>query len=294
MELAFSTNAFTRGSLDAALDAISAAGYSGVEILADRPHMYPPDFRDDQAEALGRRLRELGLSVSNVNANCTSGYFSDAPPEPFFEPSLISPDEGFRRDRLAMIERTLELARRIGAASVSITSGKLLPTVPPDRAAALLRENLARVLDAAERWGIRVGIECEPGLYVEWAEELRGLIDEMGSPLLGANLDVGHSLVAGEDIPAVIELLAGRIWNVHIEDIARCGSRRRPKHYHLVPGEGAMDFVAIRDALQRAAYVGFVTVELYTCPDQPAEAARRAMAHLREVFGAPGREGAAR
>ena len=285
MKLAFSTNAFTRFGLRQALDDIAQCGYAGVEVLADAPHVYPPSFTDAQADELAGWLRELRLAVSNVNANCTGGYFSDAPPEPFFEPSLISPNERYRQDRLTMIHRTLHIARRIGAANVSITSGKLLPTVPPDRGQRLLRENLATVLGWAEELGVRVSIECEPGLFVERAEELRQLIDDLRSPVLGANLDVGHSFVAGEDIPAVIDLLAGRIWNVHVEDIRRYGPAHAPKHYHLIPGQGDMDFPAVFAALGRSGYEGFLTVELYTYPDSPRLAAMRSMDHLRPLVG---------
>jgi len=285
MKLAFSTNAFTRHTLDDAVRTIAECGYAGAEILADAPHADPAAFTDDQADALAAQLQQLNLAVSNVNANCSFGYFSDAPGEPFFEPSLISPDAQLRQDRLQRIQWTLGLARRIGAANISITTGRLLPTVPPARGADLLRKNLARVLEIAELTGVRVGIECEPGLFIEWAVELRALIDEMGSPLLGANLDVGHSFVLGEDIPEAVDRLAGRIWNIHVEDIARFGPAGVPKHYHLLPGTGDMDFPQLRRALEAAGYDGFLTVELYTYPDAPRQAAEASIAHLRAIFG---------
>ena len=44
MKLAFSTNAYTRFPLLDALRGIKAAGFTGVEILADMPHAYPPEI----------------------------------------------------------------------------------------------------------------------------------------------------------------------------------------------------------------------------------------------------------
>jgi protein FrlC len=279
MKLAFSTNAFTRHSLSFALEQISAAGYDGVEILADKPHWYPDTLDSGAAEVLRREIRDLKLAVSNVNANCTFGYFSDAPPEPFFEPSLISPNEKYRADRIRMIQTTLQFAKAIGADNISITSGKALPTMPPAAAMKQLRESLAPVLETAEKLKIRVGFECEPGLFIEWATELRELIDRLGSKMLGANLDIGHSVVLGEDIPATLKLLKGRIWNCHIEDIPG------RKHYHLIPGQGTMDWVALKQALQAIKYDRFLTVELYSHPDRPVEAARESIAYLRTIFG---------
>ena len=41
MKLAFSTNAFVRYPVTEAVERIAAAGYEGVELLADVPHLYP-------------------------------------------------------------------------------------------------------------------------------------------------------------------------------------------------------------------------------------------------------------
>ena len=279
MKLAFSTNAFVRTSLSAALQAIADAGYEGVEILADKPHWYPGAFDAGEAESIRQELERHRLAASNVNANGTCGYFKDGPPEPFFEPSLISPNAAYRADRVRMIHNTLQFAKAVGADCVSITSGRLLPTVPPETAAKLLREGLVQVLEQAEKLKVRVGIECAPGLFVEYASELREQIDRLGSKLLGANLDLGHAVILGENVTAAVKLLEGRIWNCHVEDLPG------RKHYHLVPGTGTMDWQQLRAALLAVAYDRFLTVELYTYPDRPAEAARESMNYLRPLFG---------
>src|SRR3954465_8593371 len=124
MNLAFSTNAFTRFSLLEALRAIKGAGYAGVEILADVPHAWPPTLDERQVAEIRRELEKLNLAVSNVNANCSFGYWKDAPPEAYFEPSLISPNAKHRADRLQLILKTLGFAKAVGAENISITSGK--------------------------------------------------------------------------------------------------------------------------------------------------------------------------
>ena len=278
MKLAFSTNAFTRMSLTRAIHEIAAAGYSGVEILADKPHWYPDTFVAAEALVIRRRLEKHGIRVSNINANCTFGFWKHAPPEPFFEPSLISPLPALRVARKKMILNTLKFADAVGAENISITSGKALPTMPPKKAMAQLIEGLKPILEVAEKLNIRVGMECEPMLFIEWATELRQLIDQVQSPMLGANLDIGHSVVLGENIPAILKLLRGRIWNCHVEDIPG------RKHYHLIPGEGSMNWRPLKKALTAIDYDRFLTVELYTYPDQPVQAAQKSIAFLREIF----------
>jgi sugar phosphate isomerase/epimerase len=275
MKLAFSTNAYTRMPLTDALRGIKQAGFAGVEILADVPYAYPgtvaaPDVR--------RELDKLGLAVSNVNANCTFGYWKDAPPEAYFEPSLISPNPKHRKDRTDLIFKTLEFARDIGASNISITSGRMLGGMPPVAAARQFAESIRPILDQADRCKVNVGIECEPGLFLEYVAELREWIDTLNHPRFGANLDIGHSQVIGESIPEVIKMLRGRIWNLHVEDIPG------RKHYHMIPGEGTLDWVGLRDALRGIAYDRFMTVELYTHTADPQLAAEKSFAFLTKLI----------
>jgi sugar phosphate isomerase/epimerase len=279
MKLAFSTNAYTRHSLTDALKGIKAAGFQGVEILADVPHAYPTWLDGPFTAGVRRTLEQTGLAVSNVNVNCTFGYWRDAPPEPYFEPSLISPNPQYRRDRAELILKTLQFAKDVRARNVSITSGRCLGGMPPEKAAAQFAESIKPILERADALGVDVGIECEPGLYLEYAHELREWIDRLKHPRFGANLDIGHSVVMGESIPDAVETLRGRIWNLHVEDLPG------RKHYHMIPGEGTgVDWAALRDSLRRVGYDRFLTVELYTHTEKPQEAADKSYQFLSKFF----------
>ena len=280
MDLAFSTNAFTRFPLLDSLRAIKSIGYRGVEILADVPHAYPDSLDASAISAIAREIEKLDLVVSNINSNTAFGYWRHAPPEAYFEPSLISPLAEHREDRTRLILKSLELAKAVGAGNIAITSGRMLGGMPPDKAASQFAESLRPILDRAEQLAINVGIECEPGLFVEYAVELREWIDRLDCPRLGSNLDVGHSQVLGESIPQTIRLLNDRIWNLHIEDIPG------RKHYHLIPGQGSLDWSALKTALVSIDYRRFLTVELYTYPHDPHNAAEQSLRFLRKYFPA--------
>jgi sugar phosphate isomerase/epimerase len=134
------------------------------------------------------------------------------------------------------------------------------------------------ILDRAEQLDVNVGIECEPGLYLEYVAELRDWADRLRSPRFGANLDVGHSVVMGENVPEVVAMMKDRIWNLHIEDLPG------RKHYHTIPGEGTFDWSSLKDALKKIMYGRFATVELYTETEKPQEAAEKSYAFLSRVF----------
>ena len=216
--------------------------------------------------------------MSNVNVNCSFGYWKDAPPEPYFEPSLISPNRRHREDRIELIGKSIRIAKILGARNISITSGRMLGSMSPTRAAGEFERSIGRVLEMADEEGIDVGIECEPGLFVEYVAELREWIDRLGHRRLGANLDIGHCQVMGESIPAAIELLGDRIWNLHVEDIPG------RKHYHLIPGEGTVDWKGMAAVLLAIGYERYVTVELYTHTDDPQSAAEKSFGFLKELL----------
>ncbi|SDJ67523.1 Sugar phosphate isomerase/epimerase [Halovenus aranensis] len=280
VELAFSTNAYTEFTLPQAIDRIADIGYDGVEILADEPHAFLPGFGDDDRARLERRLDAAGLDVANVNANTAVGYYDDAPPSAFFEPSLCTAADDDRRWRIEYTKDAIDLAQRVDAPAVSVTSGQPLAGNPPEQAREYLRRSLHEILDYAEPRGIDVGIEFEPELLIECTAEVLDLIDEMGRDGLGVNLDIGHAAVYGEDLAETITQSVDYITGVHLEDIV---GGRRGKHYHRIPGEGDLDFEAIFAALDRAGYDGYATLELYTYPEEPDRAAEESLAYLTNV-----------
>jgi sugar phosphate isomerase/epimerase len=275
--LTFSTNGFTNDSLPEAVRQIAGHGYDGVELLADEPHAYFPTFSESDRADLLSALDETGLAVSNVNANTATGYYDDAPPSPFFEPSIVTDDDERRQWRIDYTKRAVDLAADTGAPAVCVATGRALPGNPPPRAYETLVESLHELLDYAEPRGVDIGIEFEPELLIENTAETLELIDDVGRSSLGVNLDIGHAAVYGEELTETIHQAAGHITGVHVEDIA---GGRRGKHYHLIPGLGDIDFESVFEAFDDVGYDGFVTVELYTYRDQPHVAAEQALEAL--------------
>jgi sugar phosphate isomerase/epimerase len=272
--LAFSSNGFTRHTLLEAIEKLAEIGYEALEILADKPHVFASELMPQDVNTILSALSQYRLKVSNINANCTTGYYTNPPPEPFFEPALSNPDGTLRQWRINYTKKCLDFAREVGAENISITSGRPSPGCPPEEGLKFLRDALLEILDHAHKVGVRVGIEYEPGLLIENADELGTLFQDIDSPYLGANLDIGHATVIGENVPDVIRRLMPRIFNLHVEDI------KKRKHYHLIPGTGDIRFQEIIKTLRECNYTHFLTVELYTYINAPVDAARASYAYL--------------
>lgn len=275
IKLSFSTNAFVRYSVFRAVEKVADIGYEGVELVADVPHLYVHSITDTDIRKLKETVARARIRIANINANTAKGYYGRTFWDPLFEPSIANPDPTVRKWRIDYTKKCIDLAATLGCPNISLTSGRMIPGVELQQSADILRSSLREILDHAAERNIRVGIEPEPGLLVEYSGELESVLDDLGSPLLGVNLDLGHSHVVGEDPEAVVRTFADKIFHIHIEDI------RSRKHYHLIPGTGDMDFESIFGILDKYSYDGFATVELYTYPYQPDEAARKSFSYLK-------------
>jgi sugar phosphate isomerase/epimerase len=199
------------------------------------------------------------------------------------EPTLLSPEPRDRQRRVDFYRYAVDCAAALRSECVSIWSGRW--NEPPNETEALARfsEGIAKVMEHAAGCGVRVGIEPEPGMWIDTLERLARLRPAFDHSLLGLTLDVGHVHCLREgSIPELIRAHTERLIHVHLDD-GRAGV-----HEHLMFGEGEIDFPPLIEALADAGYPGGLYVELSRhSPDAP-EAARRAIEWLRPLLSEAG------
>lgn len=276
MKLAFSTNAYLHFSFAEAVRRLAEIGYRGVEIMADVPHAWPAYLLPEQKQAIREALYRHQLAISNVNAFMMHAV-SD-PRQKYWHPSWIEPDPHYRQIRIDHTKRALTLARELGAPNITTEPGGPLEGRSWNEGLRLFLEALRPVIEHAEREQVLLLIEPEPGLLLETVDQYLEFAAHISSPWVGLNFDIGHAFCVGDDPAAAIRRLGSRIRHVHLEDIA--ASR---VHHHLVPGEGVIDFAAVLQALQEIGYSGWITIELYTCHQNPDAAARLARQRILDI-----------
>jgi sugar phosphate isomerase/epimerase len=271
-QLAFSTNAFKRFTLDDALRSIAKAGYKGAELLCDVPHAYPPLFGNVEIDRVKKLITDLGLKISNLNA-FTLYAIGDV-----YRPSWIEDDEKARNMRLQHTINCIKLAKKIGAANLSTEPGGATSGAGGATPEKLFLKGIREAEKAAQEHGIRILVEPEPGLLIENSTQFLNFIKDVHSDLVGLNFDIGHFYCVKEDPEKLVYRLADHIGHFHLEDIAA-----DRVHSHLLPGRGAIDFRPVFKAIDGIGYSGFVTVELYPYQDDPGSAARDALEYLGNI-----------
>lgn len=143
------------------------------------------------------------------------------------------------------------------------------------------REALHQLLPEAEKRGIRLGCENRQGLEeLPLDADFPELFREFASPFLGYWHDTGHAQIK-ENLgfiqhAAQLASLRDRLLGLHIHDV------QFPAQDHCPPGDGAINFAALKPALRPEHWKVF---EL--SPGLPAEAVQRGVAHLKALWGEP-------
>ncbi|GLQ49025.1 myo-inosose-2 dehydratase [Dyella flava] len=121
------------------------------------------------------------------------------------------------------------------------------------------------------RQGVRLAYHHHMGAYVQAPEDIDRVMASTGDEV-GLLFDSGHAYFGGGDPLAVLKAHIDRVCHVHCKDV-RADMIRHARNRQwsfldavlngvfTVPGDGAIDFAAIVDALRTHAYQGWLVVE---------------------------------
>lgn len=261
---------------------MALAGFQGCSI----GHKYPKDPAELKA-ALDLR----GLRVSEP---WTSTYFTI---------------NGMEQQTVDSFYETLSFIKAAGGTELVVAelggSSHVLPValfanrpVFDDRQWDQLATGLNQLGKIAADSGMRLSYHHHMGTGVMTRAEVDRLMASTDPGLVHLLLDTGHLAFAGDDPIAAAQAYADRIGHVHLKDIRpEVVSRVRNENLSFqqgiedgvftVPGDGALDFVPVLEALGQASYQGWLVVEAEQDPAKanPLEYALKARAYLREVLG---------
>ena len=274
MKFAFSSNAFTNFSLIDAVKKISQVGYSGIEIMCDVPHAYPPNISGEKIVEIQDTLAKNKLEISNFNA-FTLFALGDT-----YHPSWIETSVEKRGARIKHTIDCIDLAHQLGAKNISVEpGGPLLPTenLSTKKALQLFEQGIRKVLPHAEKKQVKILIEPEPGLLLENSKQFLEFMKRFDSNFLRLNFDIGHFYCVNEDPSTLILELRDYVEHFHMADI------KDRVHYHLIPGLGSIDFQAVFKSIKEIGYDGYITVELYPYKKNPLEAAKTSFKYLQSL-----------
>jgi sugar phosphate isomerase/epimerase len=238
-----------------ALEVIQRLGFEGVEVCLETAEMAPDKLTDETIAAVRERIAALGLA-----------------------PHVI----GYHRDYV-YDDREFDLTRRAIVATPAFGAELLLFSGPPKRTADQAEwdrmiARTAELVNLAEKHGVILAQEFEPGFIVGSTAELLRLFEELPSPYLAANADLGHLFLCDPDPIASIHAIGPKIVHGHVENMST------GVHNHELPTEGDMVLGRYFEALHAIGFDGALALDLYRHDYEAV--AREQLAYMRALIAA--------
>ncbi|MEU1480280.1 bifunctional sugar phosphate isomerase/epimerase/4-hydroxyphenylpyruvate dioxygenase family protein [Streptomyces sp. NPDC001668] len=251
------------GTLTEKLTAASRAGFDGVEIFENDllASPLPP-------EEIAARTADLGLRIDLY--------------QPMRDIEAV-PEETFARN-LRRARHKFELMRRLGADTVLVCSSVSPLGLDDD---ALAAEQLSRLADLAQEFGIRVAYEALAwGRHVSTYDHAWRIVEAADHPALGTCLDSFHILSRGSDPKGVEDIPGDKIFFLQLADapLMAMDVLQWSRHYRCFPGQGGFDVAGLLRHVLNAGYDGPLSLEVFNDVFRQADAGRTALDGLRSLL----------
>lgn len=231
-------------SLEESLQQIKQLGFRYIELMTAPPHFWPPSFLTNDRKNLRNMLDQLGLELIAINPT-------------FLDINLASLNPGIRAESVKQIIDQITLASDLGAKLIVVIPGKRHPLIAQSFETVwqnYARESVFRCVEHAEKNGIVFGLENGPSLFVDNAEKMLFVLNEVNSSQLKFVFDAANASMV-EPIDQALDKVKDNLVHVHLSDTDG------KKWTHSPVGKGTIDFAAVAAKLKAMNYTGVSILE---------------------------------
>lgn len=233
-----STLACPGWTLEKAAAEASRLGYQGLELRLLDGELLESNLSSAGRQRIRTVLRDAGLKLIGVDS------------------SIRLLGERSEAEVGADLDAFMELASDLQAPLMRVFGGTAPAGTDPGAAMARATSILELAAPKAERLGLSVGLETHDAFSA--AGPVAAVLSRVPSPRVGAIWDLLHTHRMGDTPARVVELLRGRVLDVHVKDA-------RPSadgSWQLVPlGEGEVPVRECLEVLANSGYQGPLVVE---------------------------------
>ena len=213
----------------------AAIELDGTELY--RPYVEPWD--EEHLLAARREIETAGIEISMLTSYCDFGII----------------EEQHNTAQIESIKREVDAAKLLGTSIVRMTAGRRHEGVRTEDVLPNVAKGLAACLDYAEEQGIMIALEDHPDIGLHVADFLT-ILELVDDQRLKVNLDTWNPCYVGDDCVDLVPHVAHRVVHVHCAD-------SRPGFGHKLPlGDGTVKFLPIFAELKRAAFDGWISMEI--------------------------------
>jgi deoxyribonuclease-4 len=246
--------------LEEALEQFKQMGFRSVELMASPPHIYTPTLGEDVIRRVRQTIERLDLQLVALNPIS-------------LDINLASVNEDVRRFTVDRYKQLIALAHEWDVPFVIVPPGRLNPLAPPDPEWiwSQAKPGYEAIIEYAERKNVTLLLENVPSLFIQTAEDVMRVLNELKSDHFGSVYDVANGYMV-EDPADGIRKLGSLIRHVHLSDT------RKTQWLHDVIGAGEIDFASVHQALEDIHFDGVCMLEVIH--REPSRAIPDSVRHL--------------
>ncbi len=207
--------------------------------------------------------------------------------------NFVQPDASARRQEIADLKRNVDIALELGVDTMRVFSGDARAGVSEEAGMAWILEGLSASAAYAESRGLTLALENH-GRFAGRSDQVRDIIEQVGSPALRANLDTGNFLLVGQDPVAAARELAEYVVLAHLKDMRVAGADETGHRFEIpdgtvltgsAVGDGLVNLPAVLDVLREAGYAGWLSLEYEGAEEPLTVGVPRSLAAARALLG---------
>ena len=268
MKLALNGATIMHSPLGDDVDIAAKCGFDALEIWAGKIDDYVALRTLDE---LALRMRSLGIVPWCINS---------------IEDITFRDPEG-RRELLAELARTADIARAIGAPAIVVVPGRR----PDGYSAHESVEDAADVLRAMSDVAGEIALAFEflgkPQCAIPTLDLAIEVVERVDRPNVGLVIDTFHFYAGGSKLEDLARLSIDKLLVVHLNGCEDLPREQLTDAHRLYPGEGPIPIVEILTTLREHRFDGVASVEIFR-PEywerDPREVARSARASAAKVI----------
>ncbi|MBN1672719.1 MAG: sugar phosphate isomerase/epimerase [Kiritimatiellae bacterium] len=222
---------------------------------------------DAEKKAVAQKIADAGIELVSLVAGAVRPY------------SMLARDARERDNAVERCRQVLDTAAVMGANTILLVPGSLVPEVCYDEAMELVIDSLRKAAPHAERAGVHIGIEPVWNKFLVSPMDMKHVIEQVDSPFVGAYMDTGNMLFW--NLPEHwIRILGAHIKKIHFKDF----KRERMNIAFVQLRQGDVNWENVMREIRAANYDGPVISEVGGDEAQMAETARL----MREIVAMAG------
>lgn len=233
-------------------------GFDAIELCIADQGVLTDKATPEQCQQIRRDAKTIGIEISSLASG--QSWFA----------SPTASDAAVRKSIIDFTKRALQVAKWLGTDAYLFVPGAVdvffLPNceiIPYDVCYKRAKEAVKKLVPVAEKLGVNLCIENVWNKFLLSPLEMKDFIDQFQSKRVGSYFDVGNVLLTGYP-DQWIHILGKRIKRVHIKDFKKSVGTVEG---FVDLGQGDVDFKAVKTALAKIGYKGYLTAEMI--PYQP-------------------------